>query len=216
MSGDKLHDSIQEFFGCSIAVHNHLMGKSGLLAHMVNSLYQVKDDGGSVFIVGTGGSAANALHAAADFRRLCNIQTFTPWDNVAGMSALVNDEGWLVAYVRWLQSYNICANDALFVLSVGGGSVDPPVSENIVEAIQYAMSVSARVMGIVGDPNGYLARTLPVLCLDIEDVSVRTPLAEAYQGLICHMLAWHPLLRERRTKWETIEKGGHDAIPRFC
>jgi len=176
------------------------------LGNMVNMLRHVRDVGGSVFIVGTGGGAANAMHAASDFRHLCNIQTFTPWDNPTYMSARINDDGWPVCYRDWLKNYKIGLHDLLFVLSVGGGSIDPPVSENIVEAIRYAVCSGAAVTGIVGSSQGYLAQLgTSCICLDIDDVSILTPLTESFQVLICHLLAWHPMLRDRKTKWEMVK-----------
>jgi len=168
-------------------------------------LCHVRELGGSVFIVGNGGSAANATHAAADFRQLCNIQTLTPWDNPAYMSARINDVGDRVSYRDWLDSFKMGPHDLLFVLSVGGGSIEPPVSENIVEAIRYAVCSGAAVTGIVGSSQGYLAQLgTPCICLDIDDVSVLTPLTESFQVLICHLLAWHPALRDHKTRWEVV------------
>lgn len=188
----------------------HLRNISRNIVTMLDMLWNVRDVGGSVFIVGTGGSAANAMHAASDFRQLCNIQTFTPWDNPAYMSARINDDGWTTSYRDWLDSYKMGPHDLLFVLSVGGGSVDPPVSGNIVEAIRYAVCSGAAVTGIVGSSQGYLAQLgTPCICLDIDDVSVLTPLTESFQVLICHLLAWHPMLRDRKTKWERMR---NDAI----
>jgi len=205
VSFDISYEPVDRFLTCMEDYTVHLRNLSPTIATMISMLAYVRDLGGSVFFVGTGGGAANAMHAASDFRQQCNIQTFTPWDNLAYMSARINDGGWTTSYRDWLNSFRIGPHDLLFVLSVGGGSIDPPVSENIVEAIRYAICSGAAVMGIVGSSKGYLAQLGPAcICLDVDELDLLTPLTESFQVLICHLLAWHPMLRERNTKWEKV------------
>lgn len=149
---------------------------------------------GRLFIIGNGGSAANASHAVNDFRKCCGIEAYAPADSVAELTARINDDGWEEALAGWLATSRIGLYDVLLVLSVGGGSV--AISTNLVKAARYAKSRQAVVLGIFGRPDGLI----PPLCdasivTAVEDADLQTPVAEAYQSLILHMLTSHPGLR---------------------
>jgi D-sedoheptulose 7-phosphate isomerase len=169
---------------------------------------ETRDRGGRLFILGVGGSAANASHAVNDFRKLASIETYAPTDNVSELSARTNDEGWNTVFEAWLRVSRLRAEDLLFVLSVGGGDAARQVSANLVSAIQYGKSVGARVCGIVGRREGYTAQVADV-CVVIPVVNPAhvTPHAEAFQAVIWHALVSHPALKSAPTKWETVGKG---------
>lgn len=165
-------------------------------------LVQLRDRGGRLFIVGVGGSAANSGHAVNDFRKLCGIEAYAPTDNVSELSARTNDEGWHTVFSEWLKVSRINANDALLVLSVGGGAVQRNVSPNIVAAVDEAKARGARVLGIVGRDGGYTkqAGDVVVVIPTVEETRV-TPHAEAFQAVIWHCLVSHPSLQTNATKW---------------
>src|SRR6201987_6142785 len=73
--------------------------------------------GGRLFIVGVGGSAANASHAVNDFRKIAGIEAYAPTDNVAELTARVNDEGWPTVFDAWLRVSRLRANDLVLVFS---------------------------------------------------------------------------------------------------
>src|SRR5271170_6605629 len=108
---------------------------------IVGELIALRRGGGRLFIVGVGGSAANASHAVSDFRKIANIESYAPTDNVAELTARINDDGWDSSYAAWLKASRLVAKDALLVFSVGGGSEQKQVSINLVEAIRFAQSV---------------------------------------------------------------------------
>ena len=168
-------------------------------------LAQIKADGGRLFFVGVGGSAANCSHAVNDFRKIAGIECYAPTDNVAELTARTNDEGWASVFVEWLKVSRLSAKDALFIMSVGGGDVERNISPNLVSAIQLAKKVGARVTGIVGRDGGYTAQTADA-CVIVPTVNVETitPHAEAFQAVIWHLLVSHPLLQATPTKWESI------------
>ena len=172
---------------------------------MVALLVQVRQRSGRLFVLGVGGSAANASHAVNDFRKLAGIETYAPTDNVSELTARVNDEGWPTVFAAWLQVSHLQARDAVMVFSVGGGSVEQNVSPNIVAALDYGRSVGATVLGIVGRDGGYTARVADV-CVLIPTVHPDriTPHAEAFQSVVWHLLVSHPALRQASTKWESI------------
>jgi D-sedoheptulose 7-phosphate isomerase len=169
---------------------------------IVDLLVEVKSTGGRLFVLGVGGSAANAGHAVNDFRKLAGIETYAPTDNVAELTARTNDEGWHTVFSGWLKVSKLNSKDCLFVLSVGGGNKEKNVSPNLIDAIDLAKSVGARVTGIVGRDGGYTAENADI-CLIVPTVnpSTVTPHSESFQTVIWHLLVSHPKLKANPTKW---------------
>jgi D-sedoheptulose 7-phosphate isomerase len=170
-------------------------------------LAQVKADGGRVFFLGVGGSAANCSHAVNDFRKIAGIECYAPTDNVAELTARTNDEGWESVFAGWLKVSRLSPRDALFILSVGGGDAARNISPNLVSAIKLARQIGARVTGVVGRDGGFTAREADA-CVIVPTVNMETitPHSEAFQALVWHLLVSHPLLLENRTKWEAVLK----------
>jgi len=161
--------------------------------------------GGRLFILGVGGSAANASHAVNDFRKICGFEAYAPTDNVAELTARTNDEGWAGVFEAWLRVSRLRRNDAVLVFSVGGGNLEKHVSPNLVAAVQYAKTVGAKVAGIVGRDGGYTAQAADA-CILVPTVNARhvTPHAVAFQAVLWHLLVTHPALKIAETKWESI------------
>lgn len=161
--------------------------------------------GGRLFILGVGGSAANASHAVNDFRKITGIEAYAPTDNVSELTARTNDEGWASVFAAWLQTSRLNDRDALLVLSVGGGNMEKNVSPNLVAALQLAKQVGARVVGIVGRDGGYTAQVADA-CVLVPTVNPThvTPHAEAFQAVVWHLLVSHPALKAHETKWESV------------
>jgi len=173
---------------------------------LASLLARTRSAGGRVFVLGVGGSAANASHLTSDLRRIADLEAYAPTDNVAEFSARVNDEGWAGTFAGWLKVSRLRPGDLVFVLSVGGGDRDLNVSPNLVAAIDYAREVGASVAGIVGRGDGYTARTADVAVV-VPTVNTRTvtPHSEAFQVVIWHLLVSHPLLKRAETKWESLK-----------
>jgi D-sedoheptulose 7-phosphate isomerase len=150
-------------------------------------LRRLKEAGGRLFILGVGGSAANASHAVNDFRKIAGIEAYAPTDNVAELTARTNDEGWNTTFSKWLETSKLNENDALLILSVGGGSL--ATSLNIKEAIDYALEKKAKITAIVSRDGGY-ARQKADACVLIPVVSPDriTPHAEGWQGVVWHLI----------------------------
>jgi len=165
-------------------------------------LAAVRDGGGRLFILGVGGSAGNAGHAVNDFRKLCDIETYAPTDNVSELTARTNDEGWETVFAGWLTGSRIAAKDAVLVFSVGGGNAEANVSMNLVHALDLAKERGANIYGIVGRDGGHTAKVGDevVICPTV-DPDLVTPLSEAFQGLVWHCLVSHPDLKKNATKW---------------
>jgi D-sedoheptulose 7-phosphate isomerase len=173
-----------------------------IVEKIVDLLFDVKSTGGRLFLLGVGGSAANASHAVNDFRKLAGIETYAPTDNVAELTARTNDEGWETVFSGWLKVSKINSKDCLFILSVGGGNKEKNVSPNLIEAIDLAKKVGARVTGIVGRDGGYTAQNADV-CLVVPTVnpSTVTPHSESFQTVVWHLMVSHPKLKANPTKW---------------
>ena len=168
----------------------------------VDLLADVKANGGRLFVLGVGGSAANAAHAVNDFRKLAGIEAYAPTDNVAELTARTNDEGWQTVFSGWLKVSKLSSIDCLFILSVGGGNKEKNVSSNLVDAIDLAKEVGARVTGIVGRDGGYTAQNanICVVVPTVNPINV-TPHSESFQATIWHLMVSHPKLKSNPTKW---------------
>ena len=162
----------------------------------VTVLKQTKDGGGRLYILGVGGSAANASHAVNDFRKIAGFEAYAPTDNVAELSARTNDEGWETVFRMWLAGSRLNSKDCLLILSVGGGDAERNVSTNLIHAIDLAKEVGAAVIGIVGRDGGYTKKhaTACVLIPTINQSHI-TPHAESFQAVIWHLFVNHPLLK---------------------
>lgn len=176
------------------------------IERMAEIIAETRTAGGRLFILGVGGSAANASHAVNDFRKIVGIEAYAPTDNVSELTARTNDEGWAGVFDSWLRVSRLRAGDLLLVLSVGGGNLEQNVSPNLVAALQYAKQVGARAIGIVGRDGGFTAKTADA-CVIIPTINAQhtTPHAEAFQAVVWHLLVSHPRLKAAQTKWESVK-----------
>jgi len=171
----------------------------------VAELRAVREHGGRLFMLGVGGSAANASHAVNDFRKIAGIETYAPTDNVSELTARTNDDGWASVFVEWLRTSKLSSKDCLFILSVGGGNQEKNVSPNLVAAMQLAKQVGAKIIGIIGKDGGYTAKVADA-CVIVPTVNPNnvTPHSEAFQAVIWHLFVSHPDLKVNQTKWESV------------
>jgi len=184
----------------------------GVIDRIAEMLAELRAKGGRLFFLGVGGSAGNCSHAVNDFRKIAGIEAYAPTDNVSELTARTNDEGWETVFAEWLKVSRLKADDALFVFSVGGGSLEKNVSPNLVRALQYARTVGAKIVGVVGRDGGYTAKVGDAVCIipTVNSEAV-TPHSEAFQAVIWHLLVTHPALKAKQTKWEGVEKSPASA-----
>ena len=174
---------------------------------MAEVLAAVRERGGRLFLIGVGGSAGHASHATNDFRKICGFEAYCPTDNVSELTARINDEGWEGTFSTWLQSSRLRAEDGLLVFSVGGGSLNPPVSANIVRALQLAKERGAAITGIVGRNGGYTAEVADAcVVVPTVDPELITPLVEGLAAVVWHLLVSHPALAMSKGHWEQITR----------
>jgi D-sedoheptulose 7-phosphate isomerase len=174
----------------------------GKIEALAVGLQKVRERGGRLFILGVGGSAANASHAVNDFRKLCDFEAYTPTDNVSELTARTNDEGWETVFAEWLKLSRLRELDGVLVFSVGGGNLEKNVSPNLVRALEFAREKRASIFGIVGRDGGFTAQVadIAVIVPTINPQTV-TPHAEEFQAVVWHLLVSHPLLKTKATKW---------------
>ena len=174
------------------------------IAGIVRLVVATRDRGGRLFVLGVGGSAANASHAVNDFRKIAGLEVYAPTDNVSELTARINDDGWDTAFAGWLAGSRLDAKDLLLVLSVGGGNRELNISTNLVRALEYGREVGASICGIVGRDGGYTAEVADacVIVPTVSDKSV-TAHAEAFQAVVWHLVVTHPDVQRVATKWES-------------
>ena len=192
--------------------HQHLQEAAQIISQLdpetceraVRLLGDVRARGGRLFILGVGGSAANASHAVNDFRKIAGFESYAPTDNVSELTARTNDEGWPSVFAEWLKGSRLNKDDALLVLSVGGGDVEKNISANLVAALQLAKERGASILGLVGRDGGHTGKVADVvICIPTINPDNVTPHTEAFQAVLWHLFVSHPSLKTSQTKWES-------------
>ncbi len=187
----------------------------GTVDRLVERLVHLREEGGRLFLCGVGGSAGNCSHAVNDFRKLAGIEAYSPVDNVSELTARTNDEGWETTFAAWLRVSRAGPRDALFILSVGGGSRERRISTNLVAAVDEAKARGMDVLGIVGRDGGYTKRRgdIVVVIPTVNERSV-TPHTESFQAVVWHALVCDPRLMAQGNKWETTMAACEATAPR--
>jgi D-sedoheptulose 7-phosphate isomerase len=191
------------FLSETIAIASAL--DASTIDRVAEGIAEVRARGGRLFILGVGGSAGHAGHAVNDFRKLCNLESYAPTDNVSELTARTNDEGWETTFASWLEVSRLSNRDGVLVFSVGGGDVDRNVSPNLVRALDLAVERGARVFGVVGRDGGYTAKVGDAVVVIPPLVPDRvTPHTEGLCAVVWHLLVSHPALAASSTKWESV------------
>jgi D-sedoheptulose 7-phosphate isomerase len=172
----------------------------------VKILSEVRERGGRLFLIGSGGGAGHSSHAVCDFRKICNFEAYAPYDNVSELTARVNDEGWDVTIINWLKVSKFNSKDCVLVFSVGGGSEEKNISMNLVYVVKYAREIKAKVVGIVGKDGGFTKKAGDaVVIIPVISIERITPHTEGLQAVVWHLLVSHPDLQINPTKWESTK-----------
>ena len=195
---------IQEYLDEAIQIIQQIDTDS--INKMIRLLSDLRKRDGRLFILGVGGGAGHAAHAVGDFRKIAGIEAYAPTDNLAELTARVNDDGWDTTYVAWLKGSRLKATDMIFAFSVGGGDAEKNISANLVRALAYGRERGAIIIGVVGRDGGYTARVADA-CLIIPTVNPANVTAhtESFQALIWHLMVAHPDLQMELMKWESIQ-----------
>jgi D-sedoheptulose 7-phosphate isomerase len=193
----------KQFLAESVAVIDAL--DTDQIEGVARGLADLRKREGRLFVLGVGGSAGHASHAVNDFRKICDIESYTPTDNVSELTARANDEGWSTTFSAWLRGSRLSERDALLIFSVGGGDEAKGVSANIVAALRLAVERRTPIYGIVGRDGGTTAE-LATSCVVIPPLFPDhiTPHTEGLCAVIWHLLVTHPALAKVATRWESI------------
>ena len=168
----------------------------------IKLLKKIRNNQGRLFIIGIGGSAGNASHAVNDFRKLCNIDAYTPVDNISEITAKTNDDGFETIFDTYLKLCKISKKDMLLIFSVGGGNLKKRVSINIIKAIKFVKKKKTKIVSIVGRNDGYAYKNSDIkILIKVKDKKFVTPISETFQALIWHLFVSHPDLQTKKTKW---------------
>ena len=188
------------FLDKSVEVCNNLEVKK--IEKLVKELKNLRSNSGRLFFLGVGGSAGNCSHAVNDFRKLCAIEAYAPTDNVSELTARTNDEGFKTIFSEWLNVSKFKKKDAIFIFSVGGGNKSKKVSENLISAIDFVKKKGGKIFSIVGRNDGYAYKNSNIsIQVKTSDKFLITPLSEAFQAVIWHLIITHPNLKKNKTKW---------------
>ena len=196
---DNTMDHIDHFLDVASKIVTNISSQE--ISIIVELLVDVKEMGGRVFVLGVGGSAGNASHMVNDLRKLCGVEAYAPTDNVSEYSARVNDDGADTVFVEYLKTSNLTSRDCVFVLSVGGGSIERNISVCLIKAIEYARSKDSICLSIVGKKDGYAALNTTSIVIPELDTNLVTPLSEAFQAIVWHCIVSDPALQCRKTTW---------------
>jgi len=174
---------------------------------IVLEMLSVKRNKGRIFFIGSGGGAGHASHAVNDFRKIANIECYSPSDNVSELTARINDDGWNSSYVNYLKTSSFSSNDAIFIFSVGGGDKERKISENLIACMELALEHDSRIFGVVGRDGGYAASISNnvIIIPNVNDEHI-TPHTEGWQAIIWHLIVSHPLLLTNEMKWESVNE----------
>jgi D-sedoheptulose 7-phosphate isomerase len=203
-------DHIQRYLEEAVSILKKMDQQA--IARIVDRLVELRKRDGRLFILGVGGGAGHASHAVCDFRKIAQIEAYSPSDNVSELTARVNDDGWDSCYANWLLGCRLTEADMVFVFSVGGGDAAKNISANLVRALDYARNVGAVICGVVGRDGGYTAQVANACVLvPVVNSSTVTPHTESFQAMIWHLLVSHPKLRAAEMKWESVQQSGAKA-----
>jgi D-sedoheptulose 7-phosphate isomerase len=194
---------VRQYFDEAISILGRL--DQSAVERIADLLADLRSRSGRLFLIGVGGGAGHASHAVCDFRKIAQIEAYTPSDNISELTARVNDEGWDTCYANWLRGSHLKKSDMVFVFSVGGGDAKKNISANLVRALELASEVGATICGVVGRDGGFTAQVADAcVIVPVVNPSNITPHTESFQALIWHLLVSHPKLKAAETKWESV------------
>jgi D-sedoheptulose 7-phosphate isomerase len=180
----------------------------------VDELALLRERNGRLFILGLGGSAANASHAVNDFRKIASIEAYSPTDNVAEFSARINDNGFESAMSDWLNGSRLSTKDVCLFFSVGGGDIAMNVSTPLMSALDLTNNQGAISISIVGKQFGYLQTNSTIVIHTPINPKFITPHGESLQALIWHAIVFHPKIQDSKGKWEGLDSKYSDNGPK--
>jgi len=198
--------TFQEHYFDEVGKVASLLKTNQVIDTIIEKLIEARASGKRIFFIGSGGGAGHASHATCDFRKLAGFEAYCPTDNVSELTARINDEGWDSSIAECLKAMRLSAGEIIFVFSVGGGDAEKNISANLVQAIKYGKSIGAEVVGVVGRDGGFAGRNGNCVVINVEDKDLITPIVEAYQAVVWHLIVSDPRIQVQKAKWESTEQ----------
>ncbi len=163
---------------------------------------------------------AHASHAVNDFRKICDVESYSPIDNVSELTARANDEGWDTTFAAWLHGSRL---DAERRACWSSRSAAATPRRRCLDQHRGARSTSPRsaappIFGIVGRDGGYTAQ-LADACVIVPPTFADhiTPHTEGCAAVIWHLLVSHPALAARRPSGSpSYDASGAERLRRIC
>lgn len=167
---------------------------------VVEILLKCREDQGTMYIFGNGGSAANASHIAGDFLKGISFgmekrfKTHCLNDNIAGTTAITNDLSYDEVFIEQLKTY-LSSGDVVIGISGSGNS------ENVVKAVKWARENGAMTIALVGYKGGRLG--------EIAEVVIHAPVNDMEITEDIHTIVFHMIKQEinRRIKGNDYSMG---------
>lgn len=159
------------------------------IRNFIDLIYSAYKENKMVFIIGNGGSAANASHFAQDLAKgtkkhpeqAKRIKALSLTDNLPFITALGNDEGYETIFEQQLRTF-AKPGDILICISGSGNS------PNILKAVSWANDNNLITVGITGFDGGKL--------LKLSKYSVHVPLNDMFTSESIHSIIFHYVLKE--------------------
>jgi D-sedoheptulose 7-phosphate isomerase len=170
------------------------------IGKVVDILLKCREDKGTMYIFGNGGSAANASHIAGDFLKGISFgmdkrfKTHCLNDNIAGTTAITNDLSFDEVFIEQLKTY-LSPGDVVIGISGSGNS------ENVVKAVKWARDNGATTIALVGFKGGRLGQ--------VAEVVIHVPVNDMEITEDVHTIIFHTIKQEinRRVKGESYSMG---------
>jgi D-sedoheptulose 7-phosphate isomerase len=164
------------------------------LRRAIEAISDCADNSGHIWLIGNGGSMATASHLAADLTQWASPEGATALratclaDNVALLTALVNDVGWDHVYSYQLVR-RAAAGDVLVAISVHGGvgrDRGEAWSQNLVRSLTVARDLGCLTIGLSGFDGGVFGEACDV---HLHVPAASTPVVESIHGVLAHAIA---------------------------
>src|ERR1035437_10515627 len=162
---------------------------------MISHIYKAYEKQKMIFVIGNGGSAANASHFAQDLAKGTKtkddiskrIRALSLTDNLAFISALGNDEGFESIFEQQLKTF---ASEGDLLIAISGSGNSP----NIIIAVDWGNKNGLLTIGITGFDGGLLHK--------INKLSLHVPLKDMLTAESIHSIILHYIVIELKKKIE--------------
>lgn len=125
------------------------------ISALTDVLLSARDNEGTIFVFGNGGSGANASHICGDFIKGISyglekrFRIICLNDNIPALMAIANDASYEDIFVEQLKNF-LKKDDVVIGISGSGNS------RNIVKALEYANKVGAKTAALCGYSGGII------------------------------------------------------------